>query len=108
MEQMVDLFRTNGRTAVVIADKADQSVPLDVTENSQNLEPLTEHIKRVLNRPSIISDTETNLLPQVEANNDLGLPPFKEETIKAIQKHFRRKALEPDVIAAGIYKRGDS
>ncbi|BHF72040.1 hypothetical protein SprV_0401510300 [Sparganum proliferum] len=57
-----------------------------LTEKTQILQRWAEHFRGVLNRPSIISDTAIDRLPQVETNADLDLPPSLRETIRAVQQ----------------------
>nr|VZI19339.1 unnamed protein product [Spirometra erinaceieuropaei] len=55
-----------------------------LTEKTQILQRWTEHFRGLLNRPSVISDTAIERLPQVETNVDLDLPPSLQETIRAV------------------------
>nr|VZI05814.1 unnamed protein product [Spirometra erinaceieuropaei] len=65
-----------------------------------------EHFRGVLNRPSVISDASIELLPQVETNVDLYLPPSLQETITAVQQLSSGKAPGSDAIPAEVYKHG--
>ncbi|BHF65030.1 hypothetical protein SprV_0200803900 [Sparganum proliferum] len=69
-----------------------------LTQKTQILQRWAEHFRRVLNRPSTISDAVR--LPQVRTNVDLDLPPFLHETIRAVQQLPSGKALGSDAIPA--------
>nr|VZI00951.1 unnamed protein product [Spirometra erinaceieuropaei] len=77
-----------------------------LTEKTQILQRWAEHFRGVLNRPSVISDTAIERLPQVETNADLVLPPFLQETIRAVQQLSSGKAPGSDAILAEVYKHG--
>ncbi|BHF81341.1 hypothetical protein SprV_0702447100 [Sparganum proliferum] len=79
-----------------------------LTEKTQILQRWAEHFRRVLNRPSVISDAAIDRLPQVETNVDLDLPPSLQETIRALQQLSSGKAPGSDAIPAEIYKHGGS
>ncbi|VDM00151.1 unnamed protein product [Schistocephalus solidus] len=55
-----------------------------LTEKSQILKCWAEHFRSVLNCLSAISDAAIDRLPQVDANNDLDLPPSLPETIQDV------------------------
>nr|VZI32488.1 unnamed protein product [Spirometra erinaceieuropaei] len=77
-----------------------------LTENTQILKRWAEHIRGVLNRPSIISDAAIERLPQVETNMDIDLPPSLQETIRAVQQLSSGKAPGSDAIPAEVYNHG--
>nr|VZI13244.1 unnamed protein product [Spirometra erinaceieuropaei] len=77
-----------------------------LTEKTQILQRWAEHFRGVLNRPSVISDTAIEHLPQVETNVDLDLPPSLQETIRAVQQLSSGKAPGSDAIPAEVYKHG--
>nr|VZI38691.1 unnamed protein product [Spirometra erinaceieuropaei] len=77
-----------------------------LTEKIQNLQRWAEHFRGVLNRPSVISDTAIESLPQVETNVDLDLPPSLQETIRTMQQLSSGKAPGSDTIPAEVYKHG--
>nr|VZI41163.1 unnamed protein product [Spirometra erinaceieuropaei] len=84
---------------------ADASTLL--TEKTPILQRWAEHFQCVLNRPSTISDTSIASLPVVETNADLDLPPFPQETIRAMQQVSSGKAPASHAILAESYKHGD-
>nr|VZI41146.1 unnamed protein product [Spirometra erinaceieuropaei] len=65
-----------------------------------------EHIRGILNRPSVISDAAIERLPQVETNIVLDLPPSLRETIRAVQQLSSGKAPGSDAIPAEVFKHG--
>nr|VZI21882.1 unnamed protein product [Spirometra erinaceieuropaei] len=77
-----------------------------LTEKTQILQRWAEHFRGVLNRPSAISDTAIERLPQVETNADLDLPPSLQETIREVQQLSSGKAPGSDAIPAEVYKHG--
>nr|VZI28117.1 unnamed protein product [Spirometra erinaceieuropaei] len=77
-----------------------------LTEKTQILQRWAERFRGVLNRPSVISDTVIERLPQGETNVDLDLPPSLQETIRAVQQLSSGKAPGSDVIPAEVYKHG--
>nr|VZI03759.1 unnamed protein product [Spirometra erinaceieuropaei] len=77
-----------------------------LTEKTQILQRWAEHLRGVLNRPSVISDAAIARLPQVETNADLDLPPSPQETIRAVQQFSSGKAPGSDAIPAEVYKHG--
>nr|VZI13062.1 unnamed protein product [Spirometra erinaceieuropaei] len=77
-----------------------------LTEKTQILQRWAEHFRGVLNRPFAISDAAIERLPQVETNADLDLPPFLQETIRAVQQFSSGKAPGSDATPAGVYKHG--
>nr|VZI20132.1 unnamed protein product [Spirometra erinaceieuropaei] len=77
-----------------------------LTEKTQILQRCAEHFQGVLNRPSVISDSAIERLPQVETNVDLDLPPSLQETIRAVQQLSCGKAPGSDAIPAEVYKHG--
>nr|VZI30318.1 unnamed protein product [Spirometra erinaceieuropaei] len=77
-----------------------------LTEKTQILQRWAEHLRGVLNRPSVISDAVIERLPQVETNVDLDLPPSLQETIRAEQQLSSVKEPGSDAIPAEVYKHG--
>ncbi|VDL87020.1 unnamed protein product [Schistocephalus solidus] len=77
-----------------------------LTEKTQILTRWAEHIQRVLNQPSTISNAAIDHLLEVEINTDLDLPPSLQETIRAVQQLSSGKATGSDAIPAEIYKHG--
>nr|VZI48615.1 unnamed protein product [Spirometra erinaceieuropaei] len=65
-----------------------------------------EHIRGILNRPSVISDAAIERLPQLETNIVIDLPPSLQETIRALQQLSRGKAPGSDAIPAEVFKHG--
>ncbi|VDL89164.1 unnamed protein product [Schistocephalus solidus] len=57
-----------------------------LTEKSPILKCWAEHFRSVLNCSSVISDAALHRLPQVDANNDLDLPPSLPEIIRACSR----------------------
>nr|VZI46829.1 unnamed protein product [Spirometra erinaceieuropaei] len=79
-----------------------------LTEKTPILQRWAEHFRGVPNRPSTISDATIGRLPQVETNVDLDLPPFHQETTRAVQQLSSGKAPGSDAIPAEVYKHGGS
>nr|VZI24061.1 unnamed protein product [Spirometra erinaceieuropaei] len=77
-----------------------------LTENTQILHRWVKHLRGVVNRPSIISDTAIARLPQVETNVDLDIPPSLQETIRSVQQLSSWKAPGSGTIPAEVYKHG--
>nr|VZI51350.1 unnamed protein product [Spirometra erinaceieuropaei] len=77
-----------------------------LTEKTQVLQQWAEHFRDVLNRPSTISDTAIDRLPQVETNVDLDFPPSLQETIRVVQQLPSVKAPGSNAIPAEVYKHG--
>nr|VZH99574.1 unnamed protein product [Spirometra erinaceieuropaei] len=77
-----------------------------LTEKTQILQRWAEHIRGVLNRPSVISDAAIGRLPQVKTNVNLDLPPSLQGTIRAVQQLSNGKAPGSDAIPAEVYKHG--
>nr|VZI44324.1 unnamed protein product [Spirometra erinaceieuropaei] len=75
-----------------------------LTEKTQILQRRAEHVRGVLNRPSVISDAVIARLPQVETNVDLDLPPSLQEIIRAVQQLSSGKAPRSDAISDEVYK----
>ena len=65
-----------------------------------------EHSDTVLNRPSSISDSAINKLPQVKVNESLDALPTIEEVEKAIKALSCGKAPGSDAIPAEVFKEG--
>ncbi|BHF57230.1 hypothetical protein SprV_0100017100 [Sparganum proliferum] len=64
------------------------------------------NFRGVVRRPFNISGAAIDRLPQMEKNAALHLPPYLQETIRALQKLSRGKASGPDAIPTEIYKHG--
>ncbi|VDL91086.1 unnamed protein product [Schistocephalus solidus] len=77
-----------------------------LTEKSRILKHWVEHFRSVLNCLSAIYDAAVDRLPQVDANNNLGLPPSIPETIRAMQQISSGKALGSDAIPPEVDKHG--
>nr|VZI30367.1 unnamed protein product [Spirometra erinaceieuropaei] len=77
-----------------------------LTAKTQILQQWAEHFRGVLNRPSTISEAAIVRLPQVQTNAVLDLPPFLQETIRAVPQLSSAKAPESDAIPAEMYKHG--
>ncbi|BHF76107.1 hypothetical protein SprV_0501920500 [Sparganum proliferum] len=90
------------------ACKAQEIQGTLLNEKTQILQRWSEHFLRVRHRPSTISDAAIALLPQVETNVDLDLPPSLHETVRVVQQLSGGKAPESDAIPAEVYKHGGS
>nr|VZI43932.1 unnamed protein product [Spirometra erinaceieuropaei] len=93
------------------ADEGHCSSPLRLRlyppdREDANSTAMAEHFRGVLNRPSAISDTAIDRLPQVENNVDLDLPPSLQETIRAVQQLSSGKAPGSDAIPSEVCKHG--
>ncbi|BHF78988.1 hypothetical protein SprV_0602210500 [Sparganum proliferum] len=67
---------------------------------------MSQHFRRVLNRPSIIPDAVSVRLLHMGTNADPDLPPPLNETITAVQQLSCGKAPGSDAIPAKNYKHG--
>ncbi|VDM04355.1 unnamed protein product [Schistocephalus solidus] len=75
-----------------------------LTEKSQILKRWAEHLRSVLNCSSAISNAAIDRPPQVDMKDDLGLPPYLPETIRAVQQISSGKATGSDAIPPEVYK----
>ncbi|VDL96610.1 unnamed protein product [Schistocephalus solidus] len=76
-----------------------------LTEKSQILKRWAKHFRSVLNCSSAI-DPAIDQLPQVDAKNNLDLPPSLPETIRALQKISSGNPPGSDAISPEVYKHG--
>ncbi|VDL98400.1 unnamed protein product [Schistocephalus solidus] len=67
-----------------------------LTEKSHILNRWADHFRCALNCSSAISDAAIDRLPQVDTNNDLGLPPSLTETIRTVQQISRARRAPAD------------
>ncbi|VDM01693.1 unnamed protein product [Schistocephalus solidus] len=74
-----------------------------LTEKSKILKRWAEHFRSVRNQPSTISDAAIDRLPEEETNANLDLLSSLQETIRAVQQLFSRKASGSDAIPVEIY-----
>ena len=77
-----------------------------LTDKQEIRERWAEHSDTVLNRPSSISDSAINKLPQVKVNESLDALPTITEVEKAIKALSCGKAPGSDAIPAEIFKEG--
>ncbi|VDM06138.1 unnamed protein product [Schistocephalus solidus] len=77
-----------------------------LTEKLQILKRWAEHFRSVLNCSSAISDAVIDRLRQVDANNDLHLPPALPITIWAVQQISSGNSPRSDAIPPEVHKHG--
>ena len=77
-----------------------------LTDKQEIRDRWAEHSDTVLNRPSTISDSAINKLPQVKVNESLDALPTTDEVKKAIKELSCGKAPGSDAIPAEVYKEG--